>query len=746
MTDEALAGRFGIPVPEVAARLADARALLLARRAERPQPARDDKALAAWNGLAIAAFADAAVALAASDPDAAARYRSAAERAVGAIVGGLVAPDGSLGRSWKDGRAVGRGVLEDYADLSDGLLALYEATFDERWFEIARALMDRVLGHFADPAGGFFDTADDHERLVTRPKDVQDNAVPSGNAMAARVLLRLAAWTGVGTYRDAAEAAMRTVVPYVVRYATGFAQWLSAMDLAVAPAIEVAIVGAPDGRGDGRSVGRGAARLPAEPGRVRGGRGRRERGPAADRSGRARWSADRVRLSRLRLPPAGHRDHGARRAARGSVTERELEAHPAATVVLLRSGTQGLEALLTHRPPSMAFAGGAHVFPGGRVDAADSDPGLAARSAVSGEDAARALGGDLAPETALAAYLAALRELFEEAGVLLADTDAPAARVAEARTALLAGDATLASVADALDLRLRTDLLVPLSRWVTPRGYPRRFDARFFAAALPDGAIPSFEGGEVVAHVWLRPGDALEAMAGGAMTLWLPTSTTLQQLEHVQSIDEIRTRLAPGRLGAVLEEEIAPGVTRILMPAGGGVAGQPVCAYLVGRRRFVLVDPGDPTGPGLDLALALAAARGGGIGAVALTHVDADHAAGAEGLAENLGIEVLTGPGGGRPLPYPVRELADLEVLDTGDIPLRVIHTPGPRPDHLAFLGVGDDGDTFVLTGDLDGVRGARSVVGPPDPSAWTASVERVAGFAPGARRLSGHPSSEDPA
>ena len=428
------------------------------------------------------------------------------------------------------------------------------------------------------------------------------------------------------------------------------------------------------------------------------------------------------------------------------MTEREVEARPAATVVLLRSGTQGLEALLTHRPPTMAFAGGAHVFPGGRVDAADSDPGLATRSAVSGEDAARALGGDLAPEAALAAYLAALRELFEEAGVLLADTAAPVARVAEARTALLAGEATLASVADALDLRLRTDLLVPLSRWVTPRGYPRRFDARFFAAALPDGAIPSFEGGEVAAHVWLRPAAALEAMAGGAMTLWLPTSTTLQQLEHVRSIDEIRARLAPGPLGAVLEEEIAPGVTRIVMPAGGGVAGQPICSYLVGRRRFVLVDPGDPTGPGLDLAVSLAAERGGGIEAVALTHVDADHAAGAEGLAENLGIEVLTGPGGGRPLPYPVRELVDLEVLDAGDIPLRVIHTPGPRPDHLALLGIGDDGDAFVLTGDLDGIRGARSVLGPPDPSAWSASLERVAALAPGARRLSGHPSSEDPA
>jgi uncharacterized protein len=242
--DEALAGRFAIPTTEVGARLADARALLLARRRERPQPARDDKALAAWNGLAIAALADGAALLAAADPDAASRYRSAATAAATAIVAGLLAGDGSLGRSWKDGRAVGSGVLEDYTHLADGLLALYEATFEERWFTTARALMDSVLARFTDPAGGFFDTADDHERLVTRPKDVQDNAIPSGNAMAARVLLRLAAWTGVGAYRDAAERAIRTVVPFVVRYPTGFAHWLGAIDLAMAPAIEVAIVGA----------------------------------------------------------------------------------------------------------------------------------------------------------------------------------------------------------------------------------------------------------------------------------------------------------------------------------------------------------------------------------------------------------------------------------------------------------------------------------------------------------------------
>ena len=172
--------------------------------------------------------------------DAAERYREAAEQAAETIVGGLLAADGALSRSWKDGRATGQGVLEDYADLADGLLALYEATFDERWFTTARGLMDRVLARFADPAGGFFDTADDHERLVTRPKDLQDNAVPSGNAIATLVLLRLAALTGEGRYRDAAERALRTVVSFVDRYPTGFAQWLSAMDLALAPVVEVA--------------------------------------------------------------------------------------------------------------------------------------------------------------------------------------------------------------------------------------------------------------------------------------------------------------------------------------------------------------------------------------------------------------------------------------------------------------------------------------------------------------------------
>ncbi len=239
---EPAAGDDGIEDEALERRLAAARERLLAARSRRPQPARDDKALAAWNGLAIAAFADAARLLPSAEAE---RYRAAAVTAAEAILAGLRAPNGRLGRSWKDGRSSGAGVLDDYADLADGLLALHAATFDERWFVTARELATVILDRFEDAAGGFFDTADDHEALVTRPKDPQDNATPSGGSMAALVLLRIAALTGDARARAAAERAIASVAPFLERYPTGFANWLSAAQLALAGPIELAIVGDP---------------------------------------------------------------------------------------------------------------------------------------------------------------------------------------------------------------------------------------------------------------------------------------------------------------------------------------------------------------------------------------------------------------------------------------------------------------------------------------------------------------------
>jgi uncharacterized protein YyaL (SSP411 family) len=170
-------------------------------------------------------------------------WAGSAARAAEVLLTEVRSADGRLRRSFKEGVAKQSGVLEDYANLADGLLALYQATFDERWFVAARELGDTMLDHFADPDGGFFDTADDHETLITRPKGLQDNAQPSGSAMAVQVLLRLAALTGEGRYREAAEQAMRGITSVAYRYPTAFAHWLGAIQFALGPVDEVAIVG-----------------------------------------------------------------------------------------------------------------------------------------------------------------------------------------------------------------------------------------------------------------------------------------------------------------------------------------------------------------------------------------------------------------------------------------------------------------------------------------------------------------------
>jgi uncharacterized protein YyaL (SSP411 family) len=258
--DTSLAVEFERPRDEIAEALTRARVRLLRQRDERPQPARDDKVLTGWNGLAIAAFADAGEAL-----DEAPFVEIAAE-AADFVLSHLRTDDGRLRRSWKDGHARHAGVLEDHAHLADGLLALYEATFDERWFVAARELADLILERFPAPDGGFFDTADDAEELVARPRSLQDNALPSGGAMATLVLLRLAALTGEAHYRDAAERALAPMAAVASQHPSGFAQWLLALQLADAPIVEVAIVGDPRAS-DSRSL-LAEARRAYRPGQV----------------------------------------------------------------------------------------------------------------------------------------------------------------------------------------------------------------------------------------------------------------------------------------------------------------------------------------------------------------------------------------------------------------------------------------------------------------------------------------------
>ncbi len=254
------------------------------------------------------------------------------------------ATTGVLRRSWKDDRAVGEGVLEDYAHLADGLLALYETTFDERWFATARGLMDRVLERFADPPAGSSTRPTITSSSSPVRRTHRTTPFPSGAAMATTVLLRLAAWTGEGRYRAAAERALGTVAGYLARYPTGFAQWLQAATFATADVVEVAVVGDSGRRGDHRAHRTGLVDVAAVPGagasrRRRAWRRRRCRsspigspsmaGPpptsvVASRAGcrsrmPRRWSSNSRKSQRARAPRRDRRGRpgGRRTAGRG---------------------------------------------------------------------------------------------------------------------------------------------------------------------------------------------------------------------------------------------------------------------------------------------------------------------------------------------------------------------------------------------------------------------------------------------
>ncbi len=223
---------------EERAAIAGARRTLFEARARRIQPGRDEKVLTSWNGLMLRAFAEAARVLDRED------YRRAAERNADFLLQTLRRPDGRLWHVWQAGAAKVEGFLEDYAHLAWGLLALYQSTFAPRYYTAAQALMEDVLRNFRAEVG-FYDTAADGPTLLVRPKEVQDNAVPSGNAVAAMALLELAQLSHEPRYAELAHASLRAVQPLLARYPLGFGQWLNALDAALASGVAITIVGDP---------------------------------------------------------------------------------------------------------------------------------------------------------------------------------------------------------------------------------------------------------------------------------------------------------------------------------------------------------------------------------------------------------------------------------------------------------------------------------------------------------------------
>jgi 8-oxo-dGTP pyrophosphatase MutT (NUDIX family) len=221
------------------------------------------------------------------------------------------------------------------------------------------------------------------------------------------------------------------------------------------------------------------------------------------------------------------------------------EPRDAATVMVLRDAPGGVEVLMLLRPAAMKFAPGAYVFPGGSVELAD----FSAETGWHGPSPAE-FGAWLGcpAELARALVCAAVRETFEEAGVLLAGSpDGPLAEPSgeswEAdRMALAAGTVSLAALLSRRGLVLRADLLVPWARWITPEAEPRRFDARFFAAALPAGQVVTGHLAEADETVWLRPADAIEAARAGTISMLPPTAATLSDFTRCRDVADILGR------------------------------------------------------------------------------------------------------------------------------------------------------------------------------------------------------------
>jgi glyoxylase-like metal-dependent hydrolase (beta-lactamase superfamily II)/8-oxo-dGTP pyrophosphatase MutT (NUDIX family) len=454
---------------------------------------------------------------------------------------------------------------------------------------------------------------------------------------------------------------------------------------------------------------------------------------------------------------------------------------PAATLALLRDGPDGPEVLMLQRTKDAVFLGGAYVFPGGALDAADSDARIAKR----------VLG--LKNPEAMPYYVAAIRECFEEAGILLAcDRDGRQADAARAGSLMKFRKDSFLAMLEAEDLYLPAGELAFVGHWITAPGRSRRFDARFFLAAAPAGQQGSHDANETVHDVWITPREALERAERGEIELVFATRHTLNDLKKFLSVKEAmlaaralpevepnRACWAKGKDGPKLfrradpqyfeihwcdpEEsgetsyDLVPGepkrldrwVTRLTAPNPGMMTGPGTNTYLVGGNELAVIDPGPDLVSHVEKLLAETKGR---LRWILCTHTHMDHSPAAAALKAATGARVF-----GRPAPAgqdatfkPDVVLEHGQRVEIGGpgapLTLRAIHTPGHASNHLCFL---LEQTKMLFTGDHV-MQGSTVVINPPDGDmrAYLHSLERLLGedvaiIAPGHGYLVGAPHKE---
>ena len=434
-----------------------------------------------------------------------------------------------------------------------------------------------------------------------------------------------------------------------------------------------------------------------------------------------------------------------------------MDIRPAATLVLSRDTSDGIEVLLLQRTWNAVFLPGHFVFPGGAVDEYDAS----ARAHADGPedtDISQIMSLD---EGGADYMLAAVRECFEEAGILLANTSAGEPVSAEhpahrQRAALINNQLSLAELCRQYQLTVPLDQLAYLSHWLTPPGPPRRFDTRFFVARAPLGQTASHDGEETIDHVWVRPAQALARHKAGQYLLGMPTLRTLRVLSDFDSTEALMRyahanppepvptepwpalkqgqpvmlepnapaydeaiKLDPEAEGTTRAEiipgdavAIAAGVIRLTAPNPGIMTGPGTNTYILGHERFTVLDPGPVNDTHIDNILAI---TGGVIDQVLVTHTHVDHSPAVRALKARTGCRVL-----GWPPPEGIEHDKTFEADDEpahGDLVateaglLKVLHTPGHAANHLCYLLLDQE---LLFAGDHI-MQGSTVVINPPD-------------------------------
>lgn len=461
-----------------------------------------------------------------------------------------------------------------------------------------------------------------------------------------------------------------------------------------------------------------------------------------------------------------------------------LTPRPAATLIAVRDTAAGPEVLMLRRSPRAAFVADAYVFPGGALDPGDSSEAVQALCpGLDDVTASRLLG---VAGGGLAYWVAAIRECFEEAGLLLAYDEHGALatlnpELTAQRSRLCQGELTLDALCRQYRLHLAVERLAYFSHWVTPPGLSRCFDTRFFVALAPPQQTARHDACETVEHVWIRPADALERQQRGEWELVFATVETLKTLAgfadsatllaHAQTPRSIPrhaphpARTVDGQRRLLLPTDYAYAEAVKLDPAGQGTTVCTLQAGVVTRlsaqvQRLTAPNPGPLTGPGTNTYLlgsadayavidpgpadaahidALLSATQGRIRWILVTHTHHDHSPAAAVLKERTGAELL---GLAAAVPdrqdqsfQPDRQPAHGEHLTLGACRLRVIHTPGHASNHLCYL---LEDEKLLFTGDHV-MQGSTVVINPPDGdmAAYIASLrallaENIDWFAPG--------------